>query len=145
MEKSDRARVFRLHPPELPVRFKPFTAGPGRLLVASSNRHTPEQQLVAAVLVEAIHCFQRYRFGRDRRSRRLFGEAEGWLMSEATDWPFSCENICAVLGVDPEYLRGHLLFWRDKIDRMLATEALHRGLQGRGSDAGPPATTATRS
>jgi len=99
--------------------FKPFPGAPGRLLVEASGRHTPEQRLLTAVLAEAIHTFQKYGFGRDRRSRRLFREAEQWLLSEDIDWPFSCENICCALGIDAAYLRSHLRRWRDDVTAMV--------------------------
>jgi hypothetical protein len=91
---------------------EPVTILPVQLAAGSTGRHTPEQLLAAAVLRDAIHSFQKYCFGRDRRSRRLFREVEEWLMREDTDWPFSCENICAALGLDLEYLRRALRHWQ---------------------------------
>ena len=35
-------------------------------------------------------------------------------MEKNSDWPFSFENICEVLGFDPAYLRQGLLRWKRK-------------------------------
>jgi hypothetical protein len=36
-------------------------------------------------------------------------EAERWLMSLDGDWPFSFENSCVVLGLDPGALRRGIM------------------------------------
>lgn len=84
------------------------------------SRKTGECQLMAAVLDDAVTCFQKYVLARSRRERRLFEEAQEWLMrpSKAAavgDRPtFSFEYICEVLGLDPDYLRGGLKRWRQQ-------------------------------
>ena len=49
-----------------------------------------------------------------RRGRRLFREAEEWIMRDDLTWLCSFVNICHVLGVDPDYLREGLRRWRDE-------------------------------
>jgi hypothetical protein len=75
---------------------------------------TPEQRLLAAVLADAINCFQRYAGTGMRRRRRESHEAEVWFMSEDKRWPFSFRNICDVLGLDAAHMRGGLLRWREQ-------------------------------
>ena len=74
----------------------------------------PEHLLVLAVLEEAIHCYQKYLLATKRRPRRLFREAEEWIMSSDSNLPFSFENICMVVGLDPSYVRRVLHTWRDR-------------------------------
>ena len=48
-----------------------------------------EQELMAAVLDEAIADYQRYLVGGGRRSMKRFAEVEGWLLRDDTQWIFS--------------------------------------------------------
>jgi hypothetical protein len=73
-----------------------------------------EKRLMLAVLEEAVLCFQKYIFVGDRRGKARFRDAEEWIMEENSDWLFSFENICQVLGFDPDYLRQGLLHWKEK-------------------------------
>ncbi len=65
-----------------------------------------ERQLMLAILRDAVECHQRYARSRDYRTREIFQEADEWIFSRERDWPFSFENICDALGVDPEYVRS---------------------------------------
>jgi hypothetical protein len=85
----------------------------------------PEIKLMLAVLEDAIMCVQKY--ARNGKKRRLFREAEEWLLEEADDWLFSFENICSVLGLDPSYLRHGLLPESEK----LLTESPRRRLEAK--------------
>ncbi len=69
----------------------------------------PEKRLMLAVLEDALDVYFRYRG--HRRNRRLFRETEAWFFSDDTDWPFAYRNVCAVLGVDPVWLRRQLAAW----------------------------------
>jgi len=76
---------------------------------------TGEYRLLVAVLEEAIRCFQQNACATTYRQRRLFAEAEQWIMARGdaavagTAAPaFSFEYICAVLGLDPAWLREGL-------------------------------------
>jgi hypothetical protein len=73
---------------------------------------TPEEQLMLAVLEDAVFCFQKYLSAQDRKGRALFQEAEEWILDENDEWFFSFNNICEVLRVDPNYLRQGLLTWK---------------------------------
>jgi len=72
------------------------------------RRLTPEEELMAAVLDEAIADYQRYWGGASRRSRKRFAEVERWIFTDDTDWIFSFVNCCEVLGIKPEYVRQGL-------------------------------------
>jgi hypothetical protein len=72
----------------------------------------PEEKLMLAVLDDAIACFQKYAFARDRKRKVLFQEAEDWVQDTNSDWPFSFANVCETLGFDPDYLRQGLGQWK---------------------------------
>lgn len=74
----------------------------------------PEKMLILAVLEDGIGCFQKYVFARDSRSKNLFRDAEDWILEQDSDWFFSFENICGLLGVDAAYLREGLMCWKQK-------------------------------
>jgi len=71
----------------------------------------PEKRLMLALLEDAIHCFQDNLLTQNVRSRRLFEEAEEWIVEVDGDWVFSFENICEALGFNPSYMRHGLLRW----------------------------------
>jgi hypothetical protein len=72
----------------------------------------PEKELMLAVLEDAIECFQKYAFTRDRKGKVLFQEAEHWFQDANRDWPFSFVNVCETLGFAPDYLRQGLAQWK---------------------------------
>jgi hypothetical protein len=68
--------------------------------------------LMRAVLEDAVHCLQQQSRKSGRRAQRLTREAEEWFFTDDPHGVFSFVNICAVLGLDPAYLRRGLLPWR---------------------------------
>jgi hypothetical protein len=68
--------------------------------------------LMRAVLEEAVHCLQQQSLKSGRRAQRLTREAEEWFFTDDPHWLFSFVNICAVLGLDPAYIRRGLMQWR---------------------------------
>jgi hypothetical protein len=72
----------------------------------------PIKRLMLAVLVDAIRCYQTYVNSHSRAQRRMFVEAEAWLMDSKADGPFAFETVCATLDIDPSCLRQGLRRWR---------------------------------
>ena len=72
-----------------------------------------EERLMQAVLENAIEYFQKYVLAKDERGKKLFQEAEEWILDKDSDWFFSFENICEVLGLHPDYMRQGLLCWKE--------------------------------
>jgi hypothetical protein len=70
-----------------------------------------EVALMRAILEDAIHCFQRRAFSHQRRDQRLAREAEEWFLTNDSDYVFSFVNICAVLVLEPDYIRRGLKLW----------------------------------
>ncbi len=72
----------------------------------------PEEKLMFAILTDAIGCFQKYFSAKTRRCRKLFDEAESWIMNQDNPSVFSFEDVCEALRLDPNYLRLGLMRWR---------------------------------
>ena len=70
--------------------------------------HDGVRDLMRAVLLDAILCL-RAACGPQKLRQQLARDAQGWMTSTARNWPFSFENICEVLGINPSYLRTLLL------------------------------------
>jgi hypothetical protein len=73
-----------------------------------SEHLQPERALVAAVLEDAIHEYRKFSRARDREGQERFHEAEEWIMQSGNGWIFSFDNVCELLGLDPEYVRRGL-------------------------------------
>jgi hypothetical protein len=67
-----------------------------------------ERALMLAVLRDAVECYQKFALSRDPRGRFEFEEAQRWIESTEREWPYSFENICDVLDIDPVYMREGL-------------------------------------
>ena len=65
----------------------------------------PEKALLLAILEDAVHCYRKYRGARDHAGRQRFAETEQWIMEEGGDWLFSFDNVCELLGLDPQFIR----------------------------------------
>lgn len=68
--------------------------------------------LMQAVLDDALSCWQKQFVTDRRREQRFAHEAEQWFFSNNSSWPFAFVNICAALGLDPNYIRQGLRYWR---------------------------------
>jgi hypothetical protein len=94
---------------------------PDTLLSAQYSRNLrrrtilePEKRLMLAVLEDAVNCLRTNVVARTKQQRRLFRETEDWILEPGHDWVFSFENICAILGFDPQYVRQGLLRLKEK-------------------------------
>jgi len=96
--------------------FQPDTLLPAQYLETFRPKAhlEPEKRLMLGVLEDTVACFQKYLLARDGKGRAMFREAEEWVMEEGSDWLFSFENICEVLGFDPQYMRQGLVRWKRK-------------------------------
>lgn len=90
-----------------------FSFAPESSEAAEQIRKTPEGRLLWAVLENGIEQYKRNATASGRRGRRLFREAEEWIMRDDPTWLCSFANICHVLGFDPDYLRKGLRRWRE--------------------------------
>jgi len=72
------------------------------------------RRLMTAVLEDAVHCYRKYFGARDGHGRRLFRDAERWLLFEEPGAPFDFQTVCEVLDVSPEWIRRQLTRWRER-------------------------------
>jgi hypothetical protein len=72
-----------------------------------------EERLMLAVLQDAVECFQEHVLAQYVWEKKLFQDAEDWIFDKNTDWPFSFENICETLQLNPDYIRRGLLVWKE--------------------------------
>ena len=87
-----------------------------------------EKALMLAVLEDGIRCFQEHLTNPRSNPRLLSEQAEAWIRAVDYEWPFSFNNVCETLGIDPSALRGALLAWKAKrlaevVDRGMPTPA----------------------
>lgn len=75
---------------------------------------TPERRLVAAVLRDAIDCYLRDCFTKNRHKKRSFREAEEWFFKGDNYGVFSLENVCGILNIDPGYIRRSLMQYEQR-------------------------------
>lgn len=68
-----------------------------------------EKRLLWAILLDAVACFCKYRRAPHNAGRKLFREAEHWIRSSDHNWPFSFQNVCDTLGLNPSVLRVSLV------------------------------------
>lgn len=73
-----------------------------------------EKNLMLAILEEGISCFQKQLFARSQKGKRLFRDAEAWILQCDVDRLFSFESICETLGISPNYLRSGLIVWKNR-------------------------------
>ena len=71
-----------------------------------------EKALMLAVLEDGIRGFQEHLRNPRSNPRLLSQQAESWIRAIDYDWPFSFNNVCETLGIDPSALRAALLTWK---------------------------------
>jgi len=82
--------------------------------VVERIRKQPECELLWAVLENGIADYMKYATAPGRRGKRLFREAQEWIMSDDLTWLCSFLNICHTLGIDPGYVRVGLQRWLER-------------------------------
>ncbi len=96
--------------------FQPDVLIPAQYFEALRGKNTlePEKKLMLAVLADAVRCFQDNVAAEGEDRKKLFAEAEEWLLDEGVDEAFSFESVCEALDLDPGYVRNGLLRWKQK-------------------------------
>jgi hypothetical protein len=67
-----------------------------------------------AMLEDAITCFRRYCVDRTSQGRRLFREAESWLLMETDEARVPFSAVCDLLDLDADWIRGRLRRWEEE-------------------------------
>ncbi len=95
-----------------------------------------EERLLLAVLEDAVHCYKTNMVARTPRRRRLFDEAEEWLLGADAGASVSFAYVCEVFEFDADYIRGGLRRWRERhIARGAERSAAERAASGRSTAA----------
>jgi hypothetical protein len=68
-----------------------------------------EKRLMIAILKDAVECLDKYRGSDTSAGRIQYENALVWVQDNGTEWLFSFNNICDLLGFDSDYLRDVLL------------------------------------
>ncbi|HWP64779.1 MAG TPA: hypothetical protein VNO26_02560 [Candidatus Limnocylindria bacterium] len=94
--------------------FAPEVVLPEQLLAGArrDSQASGEKALMLAVLEDGIRCFQEHLTNARSNPRLLSRQAEEWIRADDWDWPFSFNNVCENLCIDPEALRLALLTWK---------------------------------
>ena len=77
----------------------------------------PEKRLMLAILEDAVHCFQDHHRAQHGKRKRLLDDVHRWFFEASSDGFCSFENICSVLGLNPDYIRKGLVRWRAHLAR----------------------------
>ncbi len=80
----------------------------------------PEKRLMLAVLEDAVTSYFRHAFATRHAGMAEFREAQAWITSDDTTWPFSFLNICTALDIEADYVRRGLERWRAREQRLPA-------------------------
>jgi len=90
-----------------------------------------QRALRAAVMIDAIRCLVGAARMRERRARQ---SALRWIMSRDAKAPFSFDNVCEALSLDPSRLRRSLLepaFGTDDVPPIALNGERPAGMSGR--------------
>jgi hypothetical protein len=114
-QEAERSRVERT-PESLADLFAPDIVLPEQFFEGArrDSQASGEKALMLAVLEDGIRCFQEHLRNPRSNPRLLSQQAETWIRAVDYDWPFSFNNVCETLGIDPGALRGALLDWKAK-------------------------------
>jgi len=95
--------------------FQPDTLVPSQYLENFRGKAhlEPEKSFMLAILEYAVASFQKHIFARDSKGKAIFDETEDWILEENSEWIFSFENVCEVLGFNPSYVRQGLMRWKE--------------------------------
>lgn len=74
-------------------------------IFSRTNSLEPEQELMLAILADAIECILKYCDEPVPMRAKLFHEAQEWIFAQDDREPFSFLNVCEILNFDPSYLR----------------------------------------
>jgi hypothetical protein len=85
---------------------------------------TGEQRLMLAMLIDAINVYQRGAMSRMTRARRLFIDAEHWIMMNSMHTgALSFEMVCDALGINAGLLRRRIIAWKHTLRSQYANRS----------------------
>ena len=81
--------------------------------VYKKNLREGEERLMLAVLESAVEDFQKYILARHTCGKKLFQQAEDWILDTDSEELFSFKGICETLGLHPDHIRKGLMVWKE--------------------------------
>jgi hypothetical protein len=99
-------------------------AGPELILpcqyydVSGGHHLSGEQRLMLALLTDAINVYQRGALSRVSQARRLYVDAEQWIMNDSRNPAvLSFGTVCDALGINATLLRRRIIDWKHTVRR----------------------------
>ena len=89
-----------------------------------SRKLEGEKRLMIAILKDAVECLEKYRDTRTGIGRIQYQNAIEWVEDTGTEWLFSFNNICDLLGFDPHYMREVLLKRENRYSKPVRTRVV---------------------
>jgi len=86
--------------------------------------YKPEERLLAALLMDALMQFEKVYSSHDPRGVRTLQELQAWFYSDDDSWPFSFENVCAHLHLEPGAIRSQLARLRRPADPKVSDDSV---------------------
>jgi hypothetical protein len=84
--------------------------------ISSGYGLSGEQRLMLALLTDALNVYQKGALSRLTRLRRLYVDAESWIMTDqANGNAFSFTTVCDALGINPDLLRRRIIDWKHAV------------------------------
>lgn len=92
--------------------------------LSGGERMSGEQRLMFALLVDAINVYQRGVMSAHAPTRRLYVDAEQWIMAyRRAPGVLDFESVCDAVGIDPTLLRRRLIMWKHTVNRRYSLQA----------------------
>jgi hypothetical protein len=86
--------------------------------ISGGYRLSGEQRLMLALLTDAINVYQKGALSRVARARRLYVDAEQWIMADrAVNDALSYVMVCEALGINALLLRRRIINWKHTVRR----------------------------
>jgi len=104
---TEKQRFTRTRP-------RSFFSASGQDPLIDEPERTPERALMLAVLEDAVACYAGKLKAPRENPKILRRQAAFWLSCEDWDSPFSFNNVCEALALDPTAIRERILSTDDR-------------------------------
>lgn len=93
--------------------------------VSGGHRLTGEQRLMLALLTDAINVYQKGALSPLTRARRLYVDAERWILCDHNDAGLAFGTVCEALGINAALLRRRIVAWKHAVRRQHSEHPIH--------------------
>ena len=115
--------------------------------ISGGHSLSGEQRLMLALLTDAINVYQKGVLSRRSNARRLYVDAERWILADddSCGW-LSFAIVCEALGIHTGLLRRRIISWKHAINRQCEdhpkSQRTHLQANPRAARIGPPRRSA---